>query len=153
MTEYLNSGLVNVDINSLKAHPDNPRDGNVFLIKESIKSNGFYGALIVQKSTDYILKGNHTFQALKELGYEKVPVIRIDVGDSRARKILVADNKSSDLSKWNSQKLGKLINDLDGDLDGILIDDSAISILMDSLIDSLEVDANEISKIKNTNQL
>ncbi len=57
------SDIVSVNRKDLITHPKNPRKGNVDLIIESIEENGFYGALIVQKSTGYILTGNHRFVA------------------------------------------------------------------------------------------
>ncbi|WP_139806694.1 hypothetical protein [Deinococcus hopiensis] len=57
----LNGMAVLVPVSDLKPHPRNPNVGNVDVIAESIKVNGFYGALVVQKSTGYILKGNHTW--------------------------------------------------------------------------------------------
>ena len=45
-------------VSELKQHPQNPRRGNVEAIKQSIETSGFFGAIIVQKSTGYILAGN-----------------------------------------------------------------------------------------------
>ena len=52
-----------VPLASLKRHPDNPRRGDVKAIALSINKNGFYGAVIVQRSTRYILAGNHRADA------------------------------------------------------------------------------------------
>ena len=40
---------MDLPINSVKPHPANPRKGNVAKIVESIKANGFYGSIVVQK--------------------------------------------------------------------------------------------------------
>jgi len=88
----------------LSCHPDNPRQGDVDGIRASISANGFYGALVVQRSTGHILAGNHRFMAAQAEGLEKIPVIYVDVGDDEARHILVVDNRSSDQAE-NDQAL------------------------------------------------
>ena len=44
---------------ALRPHPRNPRRGDVDAIEESIAENGFYGCVVAQRSTGYILAGNH----------------------------------------------------------------------------------------------
>ena len=89
----------------LKEHPDNPRRGNVEDIKKSITENGFFNALGVQKSTGFIVYGNHRFRAGGELGMRKFPVLYLDIDDDKAREILLADNKSSDGSFYDDAVL------------------------------------------------
>jgi hypothetical protein len=52
-----------VPIERLKAHPRNPRKGNVEAIRALIREHGFYGVLPVQRSTGFILRGNHCWKA------------------------------------------------------------------------------------------
>jgi hypothetical protein len=94
-----------VDVASLTEHPNNPRNGNLEAIGESLEENGFYGAVIVQKSTGYILKGNHTFRVAKDKGLSKLPVILLDVNDARAHKIMLADNRVPELAGYDFQAL------------------------------------------------
>lgn len=72
--KVLAEGVEMVPIDAIQPHPSNPRQGDVGAIVESIKANGFYRPLIVQRSTSYILAGNHSWQAARELGLVKVPV-------------------------------------------------------------------------------
>ena len=101
-----------VPIDSVIPHPDNPRLGDVDAIATSIEANGFYGALIVQASTRFILAGNHRWRAAKQLGLAKVPAIVVDVTDEMARRILVVDNRSSDLASWDEPALVALLESL-----------------------------------------
>ena len=55
-----------VPVGDLKRYPDNPRIGNKAAITESIKAQGFVKVLLVQKSTMYVLDGNHTHQCATE---------------------------------------------------------------------------------------
>lgn len=79
----------------LKEHPKNPNKGVVELIYESIDENGWYGAVVAQKSTGYILAGNHRFRAARQRGAKEIPVIWRDVDDETALKILLVDNEST----------------------------------------------------------
>lgn len=102
----------NVAIDTLAPHPDNPRIGNLSTIKDSIEQNGFYGAVVAQVSTRHILTGNHRVQALKELGRSEVPVLWIDCDDARAKQIMLADNRSSDVATYDDSKLLELLDSL-----------------------------------------
>lgn len=55
-------------LGELKPHPRNPRQGDVGAIYQSIEANGFYGAIVAQRSTGYILAGNHRYKAAAEAG-------------------------------------------------------------------------------------
>jgi ParB-like chromosome segregation protein Spo0J len=101
-----------IAIGKLKPHPANPRKGNVDAIVESIKVNGFYGSLVVQKSTMFILAGNHRWQAAKRVGMTTIPCMVIDVDDAQAKKILLADNRTSDFATYDNDELTKLLREV-----------------------------------------
>ena len=102
-------------IDSVRPHPSNPRKGNVAKIVESIKANGFYGAIVVQKSTMTILAGNHRWQAAKECGMKTIPAMLLDIDDLSAKKILLADNRTSDFAVYDSNELTALLRDVMSD--------------------------------------
>lgn len=120
-------------IDSLIPHPDNPRLGDVELIKESIRTNGWIGTVVTQKSTGYILVGNHRTLAGQELqrgqfnrrdeqtpeDYDRekarwaaelasLPVHVYDCDDDTARRVLLADNRTSDVATYDDPKLLRL---------------------------------------------
>jgi ParB-like chromosome segregation protein Spo0J len=101
-----------VAVDRLTVHPDNPRRGNTEAIKQSIEANGFVGALVVQRSTGHVLAGNHRLVAATELGFKKVPVLWVDVDDDRARRILLADNRTADQATWDDAALAELLGEL-----------------------------------------
>lgn len=112
-----------VSVGDLKQHPDNPRIGDVNAIQESIKHNGFYGAVIVQKSTGYVLAGNHRLQAAEREGIKNLPTIIIDVDDEVAKRILLADNRTNDLATYDTEALISMLKDNDLSGTGYNIDD------------------------------
>lgn len=110
---HIESTLIEyVEVNTLTLHPRNARDGDIGAIITSIQQNGWFGTLVAQKSTRYILAGNHRFQAARQLGMTHVPVYWVDCDDERALAILIADNRTSDIGRWDEQGLIDILSDL-----------------------------------------
>lgn len=109
MAEAKKAVFETVPVDSVRPHPKNPRRGDVEAIKESIRANGFFGALVVQTATRHILVGNHRWRAAKELGIESVPVLWTSVSDDEALRILLVDNRTSDLANWDLPDLAELL--------------------------------------------
>lgn len=99
-------------VNEIDPHPENANVGDVDAIKESIRVNGFYAPIIVQASTGYIVAGNHRYRAAVELGYESVPVVYLDVDDAEAKRIMVADNRTTRMGHDDTELLMSLLEDL-----------------------------------------
>lgn len=97
----------------LKEHPDNPNIGDTEIIDESINANGWYGALTVQRSTGYILKGNHSFRTARNKGAFEIPVLWRDVDDETAKRILLADNETAKRSQYDEAKLEAVLAGLE----------------------------------------
>jgi DNA modification methylase len=98
-----------VPVGDICPHPRNPRKGAVDAIDQSIAENGFYGAVIVQKSSSLILAGRHRWERAQAAGIATVPVIWVDVDDQAALRILAADNRTSDLAGYDPQALAELL--------------------------------------------
>jgi ParB-like chromosome segregation protein Spo0J len=98
-----------VGINEIKVHPMNPREGDIGSIIESLNKMGQYRPIVVNKRTRHILSGNHTYQAAVQLGWEKIAVHWIDVDEIEEIKILIVDNRTSDLATYDPQELNKLL--------------------------------------------
>ncbi len=108
--EGLSSSLVEID--SLKQFPDNPRRGDVNLISESLAAFGQYRPIVVRRSDNAILAGNHTYQAAKALGWTHIAAVVIDADDDRSRRIVLADNRTSDLGWYDESALAGLLSSL-----------------------------------------
>src|SRR3990172_889007 len=102
-----------VKIDTLKLHPANPRRGNIPAIVESMRVHGFYGVVVAQRSTRYVLAGNHRLRAARELKIETVPVRWIDCDDIEAKRILLVDNKTNDLAVYDDDELLALLREFD----------------------------------------
>lgn len=118
-----------VALDQLVLYPGNPRVGNVDALMESLAVNGPYQPVIVQRSTRHVLAGNHTVKAARNLGWDSLPVRWLDVDDDQARRIVLADNGTSDLASYDDAALLALLDDLDGDLAGTGWDDDSLDAL------------------------
>lgn len=98
-----------VKIEELKQYPNNPRRGNVKLIAESLQEYGQYKPITVNKKTNEILVGNHTYAAAITLGWKEIEVTYVDVDAETAAKIVLIDNRASDLSKYDNEVLLELL--------------------------------------------
>lgn len=101
-----------VPVEQLSPHPDNPRRGNLEVLGESVGENGFYGAIVAQRSTGHVLAGNHRLLAAQGQGMDQVPVVWVDVDDDRARRILLVDNRANDLAGYDDGALLALLRDV-----------------------------------------
>ena len=104
---------IKVAIDTLKEFEGNPRRGNIKELTESLKVNGQYKPIVVQKSTKQIIAGNHLWKAAKELGWTDITIVELDVDDSAAKKIVVADNRLADMGAYDEQALLDLLKEID----------------------------------------
>lgn len=135
----LNQSIENTPLDTVRPHPRNPRRGSVDTIQSSIDINGFYGVIVAQKSTGYILAGNHRWLAANESGAEEIPVVWLDIEDDHALRILLADNRTNDLAEYDDDLLTELLNELaedTGTLLGTGYDEDEIDGLIDRSIRS-----------------
>lgn len=93
----LNERTELVPIDSVQPWPDNPNQGDLGAIITLMERHGFWGTLLVQKSSNRIVCGNFRWRSAQHLGYKELPVTFIDVPDRQAREILAADNRSNRL--------------------------------------------------------
>jgi ParB-like chromosome segregation protein Spo0J len=106
-----------VDIGILKSYPINPRRGDVEEIAKSLDVNGQYKPIVVNRRDNTILAGNHTWRAARSLGWKEIAVSWVDVDDMQARKIVLADNRTADMSIYDDFKLLELLQSIPS-LDG-----------------------------------
>lgn len=101
----------------LKPYPGNPRRGDIEAIAESLRVNGQFKPVVVRRADGLVLAGNHTVAAARSLGWERVAVVYVEADDAQARRIMLADNRTSDLAFYNEPALLDLLRSLP-DLDG-----------------------------------
>lgn len=128
-------------LDDLTPYHANPRQGDIGAIVESLRTNTQYRPIVVNRGTHTgraleILAGNHTAAAARELGWTHIDAWIIDVTAEQAARIVVADNRTSDLATNDDAALAAVLRALvdtptgltgtgyDGDdLDELLADD------------------------------
>ncbi|RJO69793.1 hypothetical protein D5S18_28240 [Nocardia panacis] len=121
-----------VAVSKLTPFPGNPRRGDVPGIAESLKSNGQFRPIVVQKATGYVLAGNHTMQAAISLGWDKIDVHWVDCDHDRAKKIVLADNRLADKGRYDIAALTDLLQDV-ADLEGTGYTEDELNAMLDQL--------------------
>lgn len=104
-------------VKNLKHYGKNPRKGDVDLIAQSLEANGQYKPITVRKGTNEVLAGNHTLKAAKKLGWDQIAATYVDCTDEQAARIVLVDNRASDLGTYDFDELAALLGEA-GDLTG-----------------------------------
>ena len=123
--------IYEVPLFELKSFKGNPRVGNVAAIADSLKVNGQFRPIVVRRETSEILAGNHTWKAAQRLGWQTIKVSYVDnVSDEAAAKIVLADNRNSDLASYDEKALSELLDSLNGDVTGTGFAPDAVDALL-----------------------
>ncbi len=102
--------IVKVPVEQLVLDPDNARKGDVTSILDSLREFGQHRAIVVQRTTNRVVVGNHTLKAAKMLGWTEVDVFYVDDDDTKAIRRGIADNATGDLATWDLDQLGLLVD-------------------------------------------
>jgi ParB-like chromosome segregation protein Spo0J len=137
-----------VSLYDLVEYPNNPRIGDVNTIYESLLENGQYRPLVVNRKDNVILAGNHTFKALKRLGWATAIVWYVDVTDEQAKQIMLVDNKLNDDATYDYEKLEKAISEMQdvGELIGTGYTEEALDEVLKDLPTEVDAPAQNSSK-------
>ena len=114
--------IKNIPLKDIKPYSNNPRKKqNITKVVNSIKEFGFQQPIVVDKK-NIIIVGHSRYEAGKELGLDKVPVIIADLSPVKAKAYRIADNRINQDSEWDFSKLTlefKEISKLDFNLDSL----------------------------------
>lgn len=136
-----------VAVDSLREHPENYRHGDVGAISESLGVHGQYKPVLVQKSTNRVIAGNHTLKSARATGMTEIEARIIDVDDEEALRILIVDNRASDLATNDDLALATLLTGLASDtaagLGGTAWDGDDLDRLLQDLTEAADVTLGE----------
>lgn len=125
-----------VDIDALRPHPRNARNGDVDAIMESLRVNGQYRPIVIA-ADGTILAGNHTYMAAMELDWTHIAAVRINVkpDSAEARRIMLADNRTADRGNYDNGLLLDLLTEMNDTvgLIGTGYDNDDLTRLLDTL--------------------
>jgi hypothetical protein len=130
---------VELGLDDLKPHPQNARTHDLAVIRESLERHGQFRAIVARRAgrgRHTILAGHGTWEAARELGWDRILVHLIDCDAEQAKRILLVDNRANDHAGYDQRALLDLLGGLP-DLDGTGYDDDAVADL-DALVQRLE---------------
>lgn len=103
----------------------NPRVGDVGVIEDSLRRHGQFRPIVVNRGTHTgrpleVLAGNHTVKAIRNLAeaypsddrWASVDAYVLDVDDDQAARIVLVDNRSADLGRYDDEQLAELLKSL-----------------------------------------
>jgi len=97
----------------------NPRritDEAVEAVMQSIREYGYQQPIVVD-SDRVIVMGHTRWSALRRLGVQEIEVIMAsDLTQKQARELRTIDNRTSEYTRWDFEKLVDELGDLDSDL-------------------------------------
>jgi ParB-like chromosome segregation protein Spo0J len=105
----------NVPLDELQPFPGNAKRGDIPLIRESIRRNGQYRALVVRDigGAYVVLAGNHTLKGLEAEGHTSARCELIRCDDATARRINLVDNRAADKGSYDGDALVELLRHAD----------------------------------------
>lgn len=101
-----------VPIKGLKCVPGTPRVPNVEKIAESLRANGQYRRIVINKRDSTVLVNWGVVLAAKKLGWKTVVAITVDVDPIQAQKIHLADNRCAELARYEELTLAQMLQSL-----------------------------------------
>ena len=132
-----------VSLDAVLVSERNPRRGDMEAIKQSLRANDQY-AVIVSRRTGEVLVGNHRVMAARELGWVEIAVCFVDVDDEHARRIMLADNRTSDLAGYDDEALAALLLEVGGDLTGTACSRADLDALLDAVSSEFPVPDDDV---------
>jgi DNA modification methylase len=122
-------------ITELKLLPGNPRRGDIEAVKRSLEAFGQRKPIVVRRSDNVVIAGNHTLQAAQALGWDEIAVVWVDDDEVTSKAFALADNRTAELGDYDEEALADLINDVGSLNPGLLEssgwDDKAVQELLD----------------------
>lgn len=151
--------LIKKNIQELKEAKYNPRkklapkDKEYQNIKRSIEEFGYVEPIIINKDNT-IIGGHQRYTILKDLGYDEVDVIQVNLSKTKEKALNIALNKIS--GEWNQDKLMDLLTELheeDFDITLTGFEEFDLNLDVDLGIDEPEEKDNERERTYNTYNL
>ena len=105
------TAAVFVDVKALTPWAKNPRknDPAVKAVADSIKRFGFGAPLLARQANGEIIAGHTRLKAAIKLGLTEVPVRYLDLTESEAHALALADNKVGELAEWDDAVLAEVL--------------------------------------------
>ena len=141
-----------VNIGELTPWAANPRknDHAVQQVAASIERFGF-ASPIIARPTGEVIAGHTRLKAAQQLKLEEVPVRYLDLTDTEARALAIADNRLGELAEWDDEGLAEVMRSIQadgGDLDNLGWSASDVDLLSSNFgFEPIEDDGSALSSV------
>ena len=108
--------------------------------------------LIVNKRDNMILAGNHTYLAARKLGWKEILVSYVDVDEDAAKRIVLADNRTSDLGGYDIDALTELLSSLPDASVGTGYNDDELAELLNQVAEDADDLTETLEDIEESNE-
>lgn len=109
--EYLALGDLEPFSRNPKKHPESQLEQ----IKASMQEFGWTNPILTSED-NMIVAGHGRYEAAKQLGFEKVPVINIGLPYEKAVAYVIADNRLAEIAEQDDEQLASLLQEIDSGL-------------------------------------
>ncbi len=140
-----------ISIDQLNPAPYNPRvdlqpgDPVYEKLKRGVEDFGCVEPIVVNRRSNTVVGGHQRLKVLRDIGYEEVDVVFVDLSEEREKALNLALNKI--VGQWHEPKLAQLLQEFEGfpDLDVRLtgFDDREISDLISRVLDRHSIAGND----------
>ena len=119
-----------------------PEDPEYQKIKRSIQEFGYVDPIIIN-SDNTIIGGHQRATVLKDLGYEEIEAVAVDLDKTKEKALNIALNKIT--GEWDMQKLAEVMAELEKELDATItgFDEEQIQGLIDQINEMADLDIEE----------
>ena len=128
MSDIKSKNIELVDIDSIVPNPKNANRHSIEQIKrleKLIKYQGFRNPLIVSNRTGFLVVGHGRLEAAKNLGIEKLPVIKQDFeSEAQEYAYLISDNEIARWAELDKQSVYDSLEEIDLDIELLGIEDN-----------------------------
>lgn len=125
--------IVSVSLQDLRPYENNPRlnDNAIDSVANSIKEFGFKVPVVITKD-NVIVAGHTRYKASLKIGLKEVPcIVADDLTEEQIKAFRLADNKVSELSEWDFEKLNIELSNIDLDMSLFNFDVKELSVEID----------------------
>lgn len=100
----------------LVPNPRNPRNHSEEQIERlmaSLRTDGQTKPVMARRANNMLIAGHGVHAASKRLGIERLSVVLLDVDQPTADRIMLGDNRQSDLSSADQDRVTELLREID----------------------------------------
>jgi hypothetical protein len=108
--------VVELETASLRPNPRNPRkhsDDQIMRLVASLRMDGQTKPVLARRANRMLIAGHGVHQAATRLGIEQLSVVLLDIDQKAADRIMLGDNRASDLSTSDRDRVAELLREID----------------------------------------